>query len=79
MIIDEPGFRAALHPLLSFSNRLEALRLETEANGNWQRFGFIGKGYFQRIRELNLEIQDYLKTCPDEEFALPSEEMATAA
>lgn len=79
MITDEPGFRAALHQLLSFSNMLEALRLETEENGNWQRFGFIGKGYFQRIRELNLEIQGYLEIAPNEEFILPSEEMATAA
>jgi len=58
---------ASLHQLSSFVDSLEALQLDCARTGDFRLFGVLSQGYITRIRELNIEIRDYLR---DQEPAL---------
>ena len=79
MITDENNLRGVLHQMSSFSDMLYALYLDSERTGDWELFPLISKGYFHRIRELNVEVQEWLQTQRQEEQTAAREEVATAA
>ena len=84
MITDENNLRGTLHQFTSFSDTLYALFLHAEQTGDWELFPLHAKGLFHHVRELSVEIQEWMQSQPQEksgqeEQAETKEEVAAAA
>jgi hypothetical protein len=66
MISNTHDLYVTLHQLASFTDMLEALRLDAESQKDYRQFTHLSKGYLLRIRELNGEIREYLRTVPED-------------
>ena len=53
---------AALHQLSSMVEMLEALQLDCEARNDFAPFPLVSEGYRHRIRDLNVDIREYVQT-----------------
>lgn len=56
------GLFVSLHQLSRFADMLEALRRDAEERQDYREFAHLSQSYLHRIRELNEEIKDDLRT-----------------
>ena len=66
MITNTHELYVTLHQLASFADMVEALRLDAESQQDYRQFTHLSKGYLLRIRELNAEIREYLRSHPQD-------------
>jgi len=66
MITNMHELYVTLHQLASFTDMVEALRLDAESQQDYRQFTHLSKGYLLRIRELNAEIREFLHTHPQD-------------
>ncbi len=64
MIENAHGLYVSLHQLSRFADMLEALRRDADERQDYHEFAHLSQSYLHRIRELNEEIKDYLRTEP---------------
>lgn len=64
MIENLKQLNASLFQLSSFVDMLEALQLDCQQKKDFTLFPLVSEGYLHRIRELNSEIREYLRTHP---------------
>jgi hypothetical protein len=69
MIENAHGLFVSLHQLSGFADMLEALRRDAEQRNDYGEFVHLSQSYLARIRELNAEIRDYMRSHPEAEPA----------
>jgi hypothetical protein len=62
MITNVPQLRAALHQMASMVDMLEALQLDCQGKNDFSLFPLVSEGYLHQIRDLNIQIREYLGT-----------------
>ena len=65
MIENAHGLFVSLHQLSGFADLLEALRRDAVQRNDYGEFAHLSQGYLARIRELNAEIRDFLRSHPE--------------
>ena len=65
MIENAHGLFVSLHQLSGFADMLEALRRDAECRNDYGEFAHLSQSYLARIRELNAEIRDFLRSHPE--------------